>query len=74
MATLNFDNVQYDLDTLSVEAKGHLGSLQFIDAEIQKLQAQLAVYQTARAAYLNGLKASLPDTAGMLEKVMPALS
>jgi hypothetical protein len=34
--------------------------VEFVDAEIQKLQAQLAVYQTARMAYSNALKASLP--------------
>ena len=50
----------YDLETLSDEAKNQLLSLQFVDAELQRLQAQAAVFQTARVAYVNALKAALP--------------
>ena len=55
MATINIDNIDYDLDTLSVEAKAHIASLQFVDAELQRLQAKIATLQTARAAYASAL-------------------
>jgi hypothetical protein len=35
-------------------------SLQFVDQELQKLNAQAAVLQTARIAYANALKDELP--------------
>ena len=60
MASINIDNIDYDIDTLSEEAKAQLLSLQFCDAELQRLQAQAAVLQTARAAYSKSLQAALP--------------
>jgi len=36
-----------DIDTLSVEAKAQLVSFQFCEAELQRMQAQAAVLQTA---------------------------
>ena len=41
-----------------------LASLQFVDNELARLQAQLAAMQTARMAYANALKASLPSFEG----------
>lgn len=61
MATIKIDNIDYDIDTLSTEAKQQLQSLQFCDAELARLQAQAAVLQTARAAYSKGLQAALPS-------------
>ena len=61
MTTLKIDNTEYDLDSLSNEAKAQLASLQFVDQELARLQAQMAVLQTARSAYLNGLKSLLPS-------------
>ena len=60
MSTITIDNQAYDLDTLSDEAKAQLQSLQFVDAELARLQAQTAVLQTARAAYSKALQAALP--------------
>ena len=60
MPTINIDNVDYDTDKLSDEAKAQLISLQFCDQELQRLQAQSAVLQTARSAYSKALQASLP--------------
>ena len=37
-----------------------LVSLQFVDQELQKLNAQAAVLQTARMAYAEALKEALP--------------
>jgi hypothetical protein len=61
MASIKIDNMDYDIDTLSAEALAQLQSLQFCDAELQRLQAQAAVLQTARAAYSKGLQAALPS-------------
>lgn len=60
MTTIPIDNQAYELETLSEEVKAQLVSLQFCDAELQRLQAQAAVLQTARVAYGNALKTSLP--------------
>lgn len=61
MTTITIDNHTYDLDTLSPDARAQLTSLQFIDAELARLQAQAAVLQTARMAYSKALKAALPS-------------
>ena len=60
MPTIKIDNVDYDTDTLSSEAKAQLISMQFCDQELQRLQAQAAAYQTARQAYAKALQAALP--------------
>ena len=61
MPTITIDNRDYDLDTLSDEAKAQLQSLQFVDSELARLQAQAAVLQTARMAYSKALQAALPS-------------
>ena len=60
MTTINIDNIEYDTDTLSDEAKAQLFSLQFCDQELQRLQAQAAAIQTARIAYAKALNDALP--------------
>jgi len=62
MPSIKIDNVDYDTDKLSDEAKAQLISLQFCDQELQRLQAQAAAYQTARMAYAKALQAALPTT------------
>jgi hypothetical protein len=60
MPTIKIDNIDYDSDKLSDEAKAQLVSLQFCDQELARLQAQAAAYQTARMAYAKALQAALP--------------
>lgn len=60
MPTITIDNKSYDLDSLSNDAKAQLASLQFVDAELARLQAQAAALQTARNAYAKALQAALP--------------
>ncbi len=55
MATLVLNDKTYDIDKLPSEAKAQLVSLQFVDAEIARLNATLAVFQTARNGYLRAL-------------------
>ncbi len=60
MTTIKIDDKDYELESLSDEAKNQLVSLQFVDTELQRLNAQAAVLQTARLAYVNALKDALP--------------
>ena len=60
MTTINIDNIEYDTEKLSDEAKAQLVSLQFCDQELQRLQAQAAAIQTARIAYSKALQSALP--------------
>ena len=64
MAKITIDNVEYDSDTLSEEAKKQLQMLQYVDSELVRLAAQNAVLQTARAAYANALKQALTPFTG----------
>ena len=64
MATLKIDNKEYDLDTLSDECKAQLASIQFVDKELARLQAQAAALQTAKAAYMQALQRALPVLGG----------
>ena len=64
MPTIKIDDKEYDLDTLSQEAKAQLASNQFVEQELARLQMQAAALQTARNAYLQGLKAALPAFGG----------
>jgi prefoldin subunit 5 len=64
MQTLKIDNKEYDLDTLSDECKAQLASIQFVDQELSRLQAQIAVLQTAKSTYAQALKSSLPVLGG----------
>jgi hypothetical protein len=61
MPIIKIDNIDYDTDTLSDEAKAQLISLQFCDQELARLQAQAAAYQTARVAYAKALQEALPN-------------
>ena len=60
MPIIKLDSKEYELDGLSGEAKAQLQSLQFVDGELQRLQAQAAVLQTARVAYAKALQEALP--------------
>jgi hypothetical protein len=59
--TLNIDNQQYPIESLSNEAKAILANLQATDQELARLQMQQAICQTARNAYLHALRSALPS-------------
>lgn len=63
MPIIKIDDKDYELDTLSDEAKAQLTSIQFVDAEMQRVNAQTAVLQTARMAYSKALNEALAATA-----------
>lgn len=56
MSLVILDNVTYDTDRLTDEARQHLVMVQGCDAEIQRLQILLAITQTARNAYMDALR------------------
>ena len=56
---IKIDDVEYNLDDLSEKAKENLSSIQFVDAQLQQLNNEWAVSDTARIGYTNALKAEL---------------
>lgn len=67
MTTVSIDNIEYELESLSEDAKAQLVSLQFVDQKLVQLNAEAAAYQTARIGYANALNELLPK-AGSKEK------
>lgn len=60
---LTRDGKDYKINDLSKEARDQLKSLQLAEAEIKRLQMQLAMVQTARNAYRQALVSALPQDA-----------
>ena len=58
--TITIDDKEYVIDDLSDAAKAQLVSLQVTDQEINRLQQQQNIAQTARNAYAQALNAELP--------------
>ncbi len=56
---ITIDEVEYNLDDFSDNAKSQLASIQFVDAQLQQLSNELAVSDTARIGYTNALKADI---------------
>lgn len=61
--TISVDGVEYDLDSLTDNAKAQLANIQFVDAQLQQLNNEWAVSDTARLGYTNALKRELANTA-----------
>lgn len=60
MPTITIDGVEHELDDLSNDAKAQLNALQATDIRIAQSQQELAILQTARAAYAAALQRELP--------------
>lgn len=58
--TVKINDKEYKLADLSAEAKAQLTNLRVCDAELQRLKAQIAITETARAAYRRALESALP--------------
>ena len=56
MANVNIDGKDYEFDDLSDQAKAQLVSLQFVQGELKRLEAQIAVFKTAEVGYIRELK------------------
>ena len=61
MAKVTIDDKEYETDDLSENARAQLGSLQFVNAEIPRLQAKVAAMQTAANGYSLALGNALKD-------------
>lgn len=59
MPKITIDEIEYNTEDLSDNGKAQLASLQFLDAQMTKLRSEIAVYQTARNAYMTALKVEL---------------
>ena len=56
---ITIDEVEYNLSDLSDNVKAQLANIRFVDAQIQQLNNEWAVADTARMGYTNALKAEL---------------
>ena len=61
---ITIDEVEYNLSDLSDNAKAQIANIQFVDMQIQQLNNEWAVADTARMGYTNALKAELPKIGG----------
>ena len=59
MPKFTMDEIEYNTEDLTDNGKAQLASLQFLEVQMQKLQSEIAVYQTARNSYLAALKAEV---------------
>lgn len=57
---VTIDGTEYLLSSLSEEAKTQITNLRFVESEIVRLKAQLAVASTAKLAYQAALKNAVP--------------
>lgn len=64
MPTVKIDDKEYDLDSLSAEAKAQLNNIRFVEQELARLQATANAMHAARAVYVNALRSHLPVLGG----------
>ena len=59
MPTITVDGIEYNTEDLSESGKAQLASLQFLEAQMNKVNSEIAVYKTARVSYVTALKNEL---------------
>lgn len=59
MPKIKIGELEYNSEDLTDNGKAQLASLQFLEVQLQKLKNEIAVFQTARSAYLGALKSEL---------------
>jgi hypothetical protein len=59
MPKITVDGIEYNTEDLSDNGKAQLASLQFLEVQMSKLQNEIAIFQTAKNAYISALKAEL---------------
>ena len=62
MPKITVDGIEYNSEDLTDNGKAQLASLQFLEVQMTKLQNEIAVFQTAKSAYVAALKAELEKT------------
>ena len=68
MAKFTIDGIDYNTESLSEFGKAQLASLQFLEFQMRKINDEIAVYTTAKASYIAGLKAELAKSAGAVSQ------
>ena len=63
MPKITVDGIEYNTEDLTENGKAQVASLQFLEVQMNKIKSEIAVYQTARNAYLATLKAELGTNA-----------
>lgn len=64
MPKIKLDDMEYNTEDLSEHARGLLKSLQFAEIQLQQIQNEIAVYQTAKKMYFESLKSEI-NAAGL---------
>lgn len=59
MPKITIDGIEYNSEDLTDNGKAQFASLQFLEVQMQKLRNEIAVFQTAKAAYVSALKQEL---------------
>ena len=67
MVKIKIDDIEYETDDMSDNAKAQVASLQFNEAHMNRLRNELAIADTAKIAYVNALKIEL-DKSGNNKK------
>ena len=62
MPKIKVDDIEYNTEDLSENGKAQLASLQFLEVQMKKIEAEIAVYQTARNTYIAALKSELSSS------------
>ncbi|APB98166.1 DUF6447 family protein [Polynucleobacter asymbioticus] len=68
MTTITINNNPYEIESLSEDVKAQLNMIQQVDIEIARLNARLAIAQTARMAYSKAIEELLPETSQAKDK------
>ena len=61
MPKFKLDDIEYNSEDLTENGKAQLASLQFLEVQMNKLKSEIAVYETAKIAYVNQLKKDLSN-------------
>ena len=59
MPKITVDGIEYNTEDLSDNGKAQLASLQFLEVQMKKIESEIAVYETAKNAYVAVLKDEL---------------
>jgi hypothetical protein len=60
-STIKIDEKEYQVDSLSDEAKSQIISMRIAEQEIVRLNQKLAMVQTARNSYAAAIRENLPE-------------
>jgi len=59
---IKLDDIEYNTEDLTDKGKANLASLQFLEAQMNKMRNEMAVYQTAQRTYVAALKAEIEQS------------